>query len=77
MFILSSIYLSSVRPNVKMSPEPPCLLPVTAWIIVSYSLGNIVQLFSYCTFSSYLPFAVLLCYYMIQGPGFYSDFLGT
>ena len=45
-----------------------------SWIIASDPLGNAVRIFSYCIFSSSLPLAVLLPYYGIQGPGFYSDF---
>ena len=57
-----------------MSPEPSLLLPATPWIIVSDPLGNIVQIFLNCTFSSPLPLAVLLPYYIIQGPEIYSEF---
>ena len=57
-----------------MFPEPSSLLPVTAWIIVSDPLGKAAQIFSYCTFSSPLPLAILLPYYSIQGPDFYSEF---
>ena len=47
-----------------MSPEPKF------WVIVSDPLGNAVQTFSYRTFSSPLPLAVLLAYYSIQGSDF-------
>jgi len=57
-----------------MFPELFSLLPVTPSIIVSDPLGKVAQIFSYCTFSSPLPLAVLLPYYSTQGPEFYSEF---
>ena len=57
-----------------MFTEPSSLLPATPWIIVSDTPGNAAQIFSYCTFSSPLPLAVLLPNYSIQGPDFYSEF---
>ena len=58
-----------------MSPKPSLLRPVTHWLIVSDPLCNVVQIFLNCTFSSPLPLAFLLPYYIIQGPDFYSEFV--
>ena len=69
-FTSFNIYLRFVIPNVKLCPVPFSVLPVTLWIIVSDPLRKATQSFSYCTFSSLLPLAILLPYYSIQGPGF-------
>jgi len=55
-----------MRLNVKMFPEP-------SWLPV-IPLGKAAQIFSYFTFSSPLTLAVLLPFYTIQDPDFYSEF---
>jgi hypothetical protein len=53
-----------------MFPEPSSWLPVIPWINVLVPPGKAAQIFSYCTFSSPLPLAVLLPYYGIQDTNF-------
>jgi len=55
-----------------MFPEPFSWLPVMPCINVSVPLGKTAQIFSYCIF--FLPLTVLLPYYIIQDPDFYSEF---
>ncbi len=69
--------LIELCPSSTFRPNKKCVLPVTPWIIVSNPLRNAAQIFSYCAFSSSLPFTVLLPYYSIQGPDFYSELCGT
>jgi hypothetical protein len=57
-----------------MFPQPSSLLPIAPWISVSVPRGKVTQIFSYCTFFSLLPLAVLRPYYIIHGPDFYSEF---